>query len=185
MTKFAKIENGVVDVISPSQPVNRVEKDVEVEQPLMVDDGTYTTQKVTRKVTELVPDTDWIEIPDDVFTGFTQKSDGSFEAPPAPMPTEEDVRNESGRRLQLIFGARDQNHLTILINDALRAGLKLLSIGESNWTDEQKSRNLVLNQSNNLVDAFDDASKALRGMPEIPADFAHDKNWPDYPNAGE
>lgn len=56
MTKWAKLKDGVIDVIS-------LEKKKQGE--------------------------DWLEVPDDVFAGFTQNEDGSFSAPKKPAPKQE------------------------------------------------------------------------------------------------
>ncbi|MBO9421693.1 hypothetical protein J7481_19455 [Labrenzia sp. R4_2] len=97
----------------------------------------------------------------------------------ALAPSPDDVRTECARRLMETYGARDTDHLTRLINDGVREAVRLLRIGEANWTADQTSRAAELEMAEAYVDAMDAASKALRAMQPIPADYADDVHWPD------
>lgn len=99
------------------------------------------------------------------------------------LPSEEDVRTEAARRLMETYGARDAEHLTRLINDGTREAVRLLRIGEANWTADQTARAAVLEIAEAYVDAMDAASKALRAMQPIPPDYADDVHWPSVPGA--
>lgn len=118
-----------------------------------------------------------IEVPDDIHAVLMAVDWSS------PAVSEEDVRTEAARRLMATYGARDTEHLTRLINDGVREAVRLLRIGEANWTADQTTRAAELEIAEAYVDAMDAASKALRAMQPIPADYADDVHWPDAPGA--
>lgn len=99
------------------------------------------------------------------------------------LPSEEDVRTEAARRLMETYEARDRNHLSQLINDGTREAVRLLRVGEGNWSPEEAARASELEIAEAYVDAIDQASKALRAMQPIPTDYAADGHWPLVPGA--
>lgn len=101
--------------------------------------------------------------------------------PPAPLPPDADqVRAECARRLCLIFGARDREHLAQLINEATMEAVELTDLAATGavLTEDQQARAAYLRQARALVKAHDAASKALRDIDPIPADFSSDEHWP-------
>lgn len=105
------------------------------------------------------------------------------DALPDPPPTEEDVRAEAARRLAIVFGATDRAELERMIRDAAQEAVELLDIrlDAGSWTAEQQTRADELRDGRAMINAHDAASKALRGMAEIPADYADDSHWPPLP----
>lgn len=87
--KHAKILDGVVDAIALEQPMSAVSHTFTIEVPVkgIVENGaTKITETVTQEstVTIQVPEDGWIEVPDEVFGGFTVNKDGTFSPPPPP-----------------------------------------------------------------------------------------------------
>lgn len=75
----------------------------------------------------------------------------------------EAVRAECARRLVALYGARDQAHVERLINDDRFAALS---------GDEAAAARVA------TAMRLADASKTIRAMTPIPADFAADDHWP-------
>lgn len=98
-------------------------------------------------------------------------------AVPPPPAKDTDVRMECQRRLIAAFHARDATHLERLINEATMEAVDLLS-RQDEWTEADQTRVAELKADRALVAAHDAASKALRAMTPIPADYTDDKHWP-------
>lgn len=94
--------------------------------------------------------------------------------------TDDDVMAEAARRLAVLFGARDRAHLERLISEATMEAVELVNIKISgeDWTEAQAARAADLSTKREIVKAHDAASKALRAMVPIPADYRADTNWP-------
>ncbi|MCB9993129.1 MAG: hypothetical protein H6873_05680 [Hyphomicrobiaceae bacterium] len=118
--------------------------------------------------------------------------DGQNWLPPAP--TADDVKEECRRRLMRAFGKtsredlenaiRDANEeATALLDERLAAIEGAISNGKAlgKLPAQKLSRASGLRGAKAIVDAHDQASKALRAMDPIPADFADDKYWPPNP----
>jgi hypothetical protein len=99
-------------------------------------------------------------------------------APPeAVSPTANDVRAEASRRIQVLVGARDADHLAIKISNAARAGVRLLSIGEANWDAAQKAESDYLKQADAAIELIRARSNDLEAMDPIPDDYKDNKYW--------
>lgn len=92
--------------------------------------------------------------------------------------TDDHVRNECKKRMIVFFNARDENHLSQLINEATQQAVGLLDIGESNWTPAESAKASYLRQSRAVAAAFDLSSKSLRSGDSIPEDYKSNKYWP-------
>ncbi|MBU2583146.1 MAG: hypothetical protein KJ622_15665 [Alphaproteobacteria bacterium] len=93
-----------------------------------------------------------------------------------PPPSADDVRAEASRRMQVLVGARDADHLEIIIANASREAIRLLRIGEANWTPEEAARAAALEQVDAMLEAIRAASNAMEADP--PADYTDDRHWP-------
>lgn len=87
------------------------------------------------------------------------------------------VRAEASRRMQALVGARDASHLDIIIANASREAIRLLRLGEANWTAEQAARAAQLEAVDAAIEAIRAASNVLEAMDSIPADYADDSYW--------
>lgn len=97
-------------------------------------------------------------------------------APPPPPPSANHVREESSRRMQAMFGARDAAHLEIIIANSTREAVRLLRKGDENWTPDEAARATQLEQADMMVEAIRAASNAMESNP--PDDYTDDKYWP-------
>lgn len=101
----------------------------------------------------------------------------------APTPT--DVREEASRRMQAMFGARNAEHLSILISNAQRDSARLYSIRlgipgvvqPRNWTDDEVTHAARLHAGDAAIERIRAASNLLEVLDPIPADFTDDKYW--------
>lgn len=107
-------------------------------------------------------------------------------APPAAALSADTVRAETLRRLLLAFGARDQQHLSIKVQDAVvRAGAltdKLVR-GETLSTAEAVEAQ-HLRQANGLylaIKACGNAFEAQAQAGQLAAEFATSTAWPSVP----
>lgn len=93
-------------------------------------------------------------------------------------PTADDVRNEASRRMQVICGARNKDHLDILISNAVREAVRLQNIRVSGqeWTIEQANRAAQLISLDVKIEAIRGASNAMELNP--PFDYKDDAHWP-------
>lgn len=95
----------------------------------------------------------------------------------SPVVSAVDVRAEASRRMQRLLGARDANHLEILISNGLREAVRLLRVKEGRpWTEDEAQRAAQLAQ----IDAAFEAVRAASNIIELalPHDFADDRHWP-------
>lgn len=92
--------------------------------------------------------------------------------------TANEVRAEASRRLQRMFGARDETHLNIMIANATREAVRLQNIrlAGGSWTTEQATRAAQLVAADEAVEAIRAASNAME--PNPPADYTTDSHWP-------
>lgn len=104
----------------------------------------------------------------------------SVEENAGPPPTADDVRLETLRRLMLAFGARDQAHLQIKVQDATIRGA-FLSDKEGRGvalTPEELAEAAYLRSATGFYFACKGVGNAFEAMDPIPADFADDAHWP-------
>lgn len=105
------------------------------------------------------------------------EAEGNEIAPAStPSPTASDVRAEASRRMQIFLGARDSSHLEILISNGTREAVRLMRMGEAQWTPEEADRAAELAALDDGIEAIRAASNAMEADP--PADFADDSHWP-------
>jgi len=93
-----------------------------------------------------------------------------------PGPTADDVRREASRRMQALVGARDVEHLSVILSNAQREAIRLLRIGADNWTAEQAVRAAELEAADAEIEAIRAASNAMEASP--PTDYVNDQHWP-------
>lgn len=88
------------------------------------------------------------------------------------------VRAEASRRLQIMFGARNDAHLNMIISNATREAVRLqnIKLAGQEWTTEQATRAAQLVAADAAVEAVRAASNAME--PNPPADYADDRHWP-------
>ncbi len=90
-------------------------------------------------------------------------------------PTVDDIRAEASRRLQVVAGARDAAHLQIVLANATREAVRLLRIGEMNWSQAEQARAFELESLDTRIEHIRAVSNLLEQYP--PADFADDRHW--------
>jgi hypothetical protein len=108
-----------------------------------------------------------------------------------PDPTAADVRAEASRRMQVAFGARDADHLAIILANATRevARLNQIKVGVPHpsggwlvqpreWDGPERLRLAQLHAADGALEAIRAASNALEAASPIPADYAADRRWP-------
>ncbi len=101
------------------------------------------------------------------------------EAPPPPPPappSPNDVRAEASNRMQAIVGARDADHLEVIISNATREAVRLLRKGQENWTRDEAARAAALEQVDADIESIRTASNGLESHP--PLDYTNDHHWP-------
>lgn len=122
--------------------------------------------------------------PGDVWDG----SSFAPEPPPAvPPPSADDVRAECSRRMQAMVGARDADHLSIIIQNANREATRLQAIRIGipgviegrDWTGEEAQRAAQLYGADAALEAIRAASNVLEVMDPVPSDYADDRWWPE------
>lgn len=97
--------------------------------------------------------------------------------PIAVAPSAADVREEAQRRMMLLVGARDADHLDVLVSNGTREAVRLLRLKSSRvWTSEEAQRAALLEATDAAIEAIRAASNALE--PNPPADYAADARWP-------
>ncbi len=101
------------------------------------------------------------------------------EATKALMPTADDVRAEAQRRMMVLVGARDADHLEIIITNGLREASRLLrkEVDGVTLSADEQSRKVVLQQIDAALEAIRAASNTLEVMSPIPDDYADDVRW--------
>lgn len=92
-----------------------------------------------------------------------------------------DVRAEASRRMMLMVGARDTDHLDDILSNGAREAIRLikgrlLTTGIEKWSDEDEARAAELVNFDLMIDAIRAASNAIEDDP--PIDYADDKHWP-------
>lgn len=107
--------------------------------------------------------------------------------PEAPAPTADDVRAEASRRMQALVGARDADHLAIIIANGTREQGRLQAtrtgipgvIAPREWTEAEATRAGELWAFDAAIEAIRAASNVME--PDPPADYASDARWPSVP----
>jgi hypothetical protein len=108
-------------------------------------------------------------------------------SPVLPASTADDVRAEASRRMQALVGARDADHLAIIVANGTREQGRLLAIRTGipgvieprDWTEAEATRAAALWAFDAAIEAIRAASNAME--PDPPADFASDHRWPQLP----
>lgn len=95
----------------------------------------------------------------------------------SPIVTVADVRKEASRRMQQLVGARDENHLGIIISNSSREAIRLLRKGAENWTTDEAVRAAQLEGADAAIEAIRAFSNVLEGREQIPLDYRDDKYW--------
>lgn len=95
-----------------------------------------------------------------------------------PEPSIELVREETSRRLREMFGARDNDHLAIMVQDATISAVTLID-GRSarSLTKKERDRQTDLRAKVQTYLAIKAIGNSFEAMDPIPADFADDANW--------
>jgi len=102
----------------------------------------------------------------------------------AALPTADDVRAEAQRRIMALAGARDADHLALLISNATREAIRLqeikiahLSAPESqpDWTGEQATRAAGLLAMDAAIENLRARSNAMEQNP--PENYTDDSHW--------
>ena len=106
----------------------------------------------------------------------------------SPLVTAADVRAEASRRMQALVGARDAEHLGIIISNgvreqgrlqAIRTGIPGVASGRD-WSAEEAGRAAALWSFDKAMEAIRAASNAMESSP--PGDFRDDTRWPGRPS---
>jgi hypothetical protein len=105
-------------------------------------------------------------------------------SPPPTVATAAEVRAEASRRMQALVGARDADHLAIVIANGTREQGRLQAIrtgipgviAAREWTEAEATRAAELWAFDAAIEAVRTASNALEPAP--PADYASDRHWP-------
>ncbi len=93
-----------------------------------------------------------------------------------PVATADDVRIECSRRMQLLVGARDAAHLSIIISNGSREAIRLLRIRtERTWTREEAERAATLEAVEAEIERLRAVSNRLEPSP--PVDYLDDMHW--------
>lgn len=101
-----------------------------------------------------------------------------------PPPAAADVRAEASRRMQALLGARDADHLAVIISNAQRESARLYAIrlgipgvvAGRDWTEAEAQRAAELYMADQAIEAIRAASNAMEAAP--PADYTADSHWP-------
>lgn len=113
------------------------------------------------------------EIPDAVREWLAT---GGVPEPYIPStPTADDVRGEASRRMIALVGARDANHLQIILANASREAIRLLRKGPENWSTEEAARAAALEAADAAIEHIRARSNAME--PNPPLNYAEDINW--------
>lgn len=118
----------------------------------------------------------WREAPDHIGPGWRLVAN-EFQPALAPAPTASDVRAEASRRMQVLVGARDADHLAIMISNGVREAVRLLNVKQTRaWTQDESARAAQLAAAEAAIDAIRTASNAMEADP--PADYRAANRWP-------
>lgn len=127
-----------------------------------------------------------------IAPGMSYDAEGDvFSAPDGLGVDVEDVRNEASRRMQVLVGARDEEHLAIKISNASRKGIELQNIrlggalgldgqpvAGRDWNTEEAALAAYLISSNAALDLIREKSNDIEKMSPIPDDYAtNDAYW--------
>jgi hypothetical protein len=89
--------------------------------------------------------------------------------------TADDVRDEAQRRMMALVGARDVEHLDLILVNGLREVARLLRIGEANWAPAEARRASELEAVDAGIEKLREISNRLEVS--LPGDFNHDRHW--------
>lgn len=99
-------------------------------------------------------------------------------------PSADNVRAEASRRMQALVGARDVEHLAVIIANASREAIRLQNArlaylsgepGSQDWTEAETARAAQLAQIDAMLEAIRATSNTLE--PNPPLDFADNRHW--------
>ena len=93
------------------------------------------------------------------------------------LVTSDDVREEAQRRIMALLGARDEQHLDVLISNGSREAIRLLRKGAGNWTPKDRARARQQEQIDLAIETIRTASNTLEAMEKIPMDYTDDMRW--------
>ena len=101
-----------------------------------------------------------------------------------PPATADDVRAECQRRMMLLLGARDADHLDRIISNGQREANRLNTIrtgipgvvAAREWTQPETVRAATLWGADAAIEALRNVSNVLEIS--LPADYAADSHWP-------
>jgi hypothetical protein len=94
--------------------------------------------------------------------------------------TVDNIKQETLRRLLIAFGARDQEHLAIKVQDAVMAAGALTDkqARDIKLTDKEQAEAAYLRGAQALYTAIKAAGNKLEAMTPVPADYATGPYWP-------
>lgn len=88
------------------------------------------------------------------------------------------IRKEAKRRMMVKLGARDAQHLDVIISNNLRQSVRLLLKDKINWTGTDMVEMVELKAQDEAIEDIRAASNILEKSRKIPADFKDAKYWP-------
>jgi hypothetical protein len=102
-----------------------------------------------------------------------------------PQPAATDVRLEASRRMQELVGARDAEHLQIIIANGTREAVRLsdkriayiLDNNQPSLTPTEEARATQLKALDAAIEAIRAASNAMEENP--PLNYKDNSNWPE------
>ena len=118
-----------------------------------------------------------------VGPGWSIDNDGTWHPPAVEVAavTADDVREEASRRMRVLLGARDKEHLSILVSNGQRESVRLLNkrliLGQA-WTPDEAARAAYLSAVDERIELIRAHSNVLETDP--PADYTADKHWPTF-----
>ena len=97
-----------------------------------------------------------------------------------PPPTLDDVRREAQKRMIKLVGARDPEHLALIISNGLRESARLLrkEVDGVALTTTETTRKQTLMQIDATIEAIRTASNTLEAMTPVPVNYRDDSWWP-------
>lgn len=120
-----------------------------------------------------------INIPESVPVGKGWLYDGdTFSAPVAQAPSVDQVRAEASRRMQVLVGARDAEHLSVILSNGSREAIRLIRKGADAWTETEVVRAAQLESVDAAIEQIRASSNLIEENP--PTDFKQDKHWPGF-----
>lgn len=94
-----------------------------------------------------------------------------------PPPTVADVRAEAERRMILLTGARDSQHLDLIISKGNSEAIRLLRKGSANWDASETARAAQLETADAALEFIRAKSNILEAADPIPSNYDNDSHW--------